>query len=107
MFQCLVPYSCYGRESATIPDLEHNVSIPPNSGSREQPKPCVIITTVEGIPEEEEEEEIDMAGQQAETALYYCVGTCNVNLLAINMLCTGSEHMHDYNELSVDIESSY
>ena len=50
------------------------MSIPPNSGSREQPKPCVTTTTVEGIPEEEEEEEeIDMAGQQAETALYYIV----------------------------------
>ena len=61
------------RENATIPDLEHNLSIPPNSASREQPKPCVTTTTIEGLPEEEEEEEeeeeIDMAEQQAETAL--------------------------------------
>ena len=52
-------------ESATIPDLDHD--LPPNSGSREQPKPCVTTTTIEGIPEEEEE--IDMVEQQAEIAL--------------------------------------
>ena len=61
------------RENVTIPDFEHNLSIPPNSARREQPKLCVTTTMIEGIPEEEEEGKIDMGEQQAETVLYSCV----------------------------------
>ena len=58
-------------EGANIPELEHNLRDPPNSGSREQPKPCVTTTTIEGLPEEEEDAEVenDAAEQQAEVAL--------------------------------------
>ena len=55
-----------GRGSANIPNSEHDLRGPPNSGSREQPKPCITTTTIKGIPEEEEN---DVTEQQAEVAL--------------------------------------
>jgi hypothetical protein len=51
------------RESSNISDLDHDSHDLPNSG---QPKLCVTTTTIEGVPEEEEN---DTAEQQAEVSL--------------------------------------